>query len=485
MSTRSLFDPPEDSAGPGARGDRPVLRVAEVNRAARAVVEERWGDIWIQGELSDVTHAASGHVYFTLNDEQEPAQLRAVMFRGDARRCRAKLDKGVVVRVQGTLSIYEPRGTFQLIARLAVPAGEGDLHAQFERTRRKLEAEGLLDPARKRPLPSLPSVVGVVTSAAGAAMHDIIRVAQRRCPVRIVVADCRVQGQDAPSSIVAALEAIQKLPGLDVVIIGRGGGSAEDLWAFNDEKVARAIAACRVPIVSAVGHEVDVTIADLVADLRASTPSSAAETVVPDREALVSSLDHWHRRLEQGLETRIGRERLRLERLGRRLTDPRRAVGGVRRRLETLRAGVLRSGHRVISERRARLTSARDTLTRHDPRYRLARNRQRWAELRARLNLGRSGLVVDRKRTLLATNARLEDAGRGLVAVHRHALEGVVARMEALSPRAVLARGYAIALHGATGRALLNASEVQRGEPIRVLLHEGRLSAIVEESEEE
>jgi exodeoxyribonuclease VII large subunit len=417
MSTLSLFD------RPSARGDEPagaeserVWQVCEVNRAVRFELEGNWADVWIEGELGDVSRAGSGHVYFTLCDEKEPAQLRGVMFKSDARRAKARLEGGARVRMRGTLSLYEARGSFQLIARLAVPAGDGDLAAQFERVRKQLEAEGLFDVARKRPLPRLPRVVGVVTSAQGAALHDVVRVASGRCPVRIVVSDCRVQGESAPASIVAALEAVQRLPGLDVVIVTRGGGSAEELGAFNDERVARAVAACRVPVVSGVGHEVDVSICDLVADVRAATPSNAAELVVPDREALLRALEASARGLERAMEGRLGAERLKLERL---------------------------SG-------RAR---------RHDPRAQLGRDR----------------------RALEALGTRLAGTARRWLHDRHARLGQLTARLDAMSPLAVLARGYAIALSERTGRAVVSADDVEVGEHLRVRLSEGELRARVEE----
>ncbi len=477
--TLPLFDRPGPlDEGEDDRRERRILRVSEVNRLVRGTLEAQWPDVWIEGELSDVTRSPAGHVYFCLNDDKEAAQLRAVMFRSDARRARAKLARGEVVRVRGALTLYEPRGTFQLIARVALPAGEGDLHAQFERIRRKLEAEGLLDPARKRKLPAMPAVVGVVTSAAGAAMHDVIRVARGRCPVRIVVADCRVQGQDAPASIVRALHDIQRLEELDVVIVGRGGGSQEDLWAFNHESVARAIAECRVPTVSAVGHEVDVTIADLVADVRASTPSNAAELVVPDREALRGELDGWRRRVERALETRLGRERLRFERLEKRLSDPRHALGGVRRRLDALRRDLVRRVQGRLSAERTRLTATQSKLARLDPRRQLARDRQKLLQLTSRLEATAQPLIVRRARTLHELTTHVRTAGRPLVSRRRSQLDGLTHRLDALSPKAVLARGYAIVLH--EGKALMRAEVARAGDALRVVLTAGELDARVE-----
>jgi len=460
-----------------------ILRVSEVNRAVKGALESDWGDVWIEGELSDVTRAASGHVYFTLNDGDDPAQLRGVMFRGDARRAKAQMERGDVVRVRGTLTLYEPRGTFQLIARIALPAGEGDLHAQFERIRRKLESEGLTDAARKRSLPRFPKTIGVVTSASGAAMHDIIRVSHGRCPVRIVVADCRVQGQEAPASILSALTEIQRLEDLDVVIVGRGGGSAEDLWAFNHEGVARAIAACRVPVVSAVGHEVDVTIADLVADVRASTPSNAAEVVVPDGAALRGELDASHRHVQRAFETRLGRERLRLERMTSELTDPRHALAGAQKELGTLSAALDRASQRILAGRRAKLRELTDALGRHDARATLARDREELVRLQTLLLTGIKPWLAGRRSLLGELAVGLHAQRAPLLADRRARLEAMMGRLHALSPLSVLARGYAIAIHEPTGKALLRAGDAKEGDGLRIVLQDGQIGAEVRTTE--
>jgi exodeoxyribonuclease VII large subunit len=351
-----------------------IYRVGELNRRIRLKME-RWGDVWVEGELSDVSRATSGHVYFTLNDGVEQAQLRGVMFRGDARFARAKLEDGERVRMLGVLSLYEPRGTFQMLARVALTAGEGDRRAELEKLKKKLAAEGLFAAERKRKLPRFPSVIGVVTSREGAALHDVIRVASARAPVRLVVSHCQVQGPEAPISIVRAIRRICRLPGLEVVIVARGGGATEDLFAFNDERVARAIASCPVPVVSGIGHEIDETIADLVADVRAATPSNAAEIVVPDGTALRAEIEASRRRLERALEVRVGRERLRLERLERRLADPRRALAGVRHRFAASRADLERAVETALANERTRLAALTHRLGRLDPRAALARDR--------------------------------------------------------------------------------------------------------------
>jgi exodeoxyribonuclease VII large subunit len=439
-------------------GDDTVYRVAQLNRAVRTVLEAKWSSVWVSGELSDVTEATSGHVYFTLNDEREPAQVRVVMFRNDARRSKAKLENGSRVKLLGQVSLFTPRGSYQLIARIALPEGLGDLHANFERVRLKLEAEGLLADSRKRALPHLPRVLGVVTSRSGAALHDIIQIANTRCPVRIVVSPCQVQGNDAPASIVRALKLIQQLQLLDVVIVGRGGGASEDLVAFNDERVARAIAACRVPVVSAVGHEVDITIADLVADVRAATPSNAAELTVPERRILHGELRTAHRSLQRAIEVRVGRGRLRLERSSQRLREPRAALARARARLAQLQARLLRAHNQRLQRERARLSKQTERLSRADPRRALAEHRTRWMELHTSLiRLGKP----------LCQKGRAELARR-------------VSQLDALSPLRSLARGYAIALHEPTGKALLRASDAKAGDLIELRLHEGELRTRVE-----
>ncbi|MDH3202621.1 MAG: exodeoxyribonuclease VII large subunit [Myxococcales bacterium] len=475
MSEMPLFERLEEQE-PGD-GER-VFRVSEINRAVRLTLEDSWPSVLIEGELSDVRRA-KGHVYFTLNDEEEPAQLRGVMFQSDVRRTKTPLDDGARVRFRGKLSMYLARGQFQLIARSAKPAGEGDLAAQFRRLRDKLDAEGLLDPERKRSLPQLPRVVGVVTSRTGAALRDIIRVASERCPVRLVVADCRVQGDDAPRTIVSALELVQRVEDLDVVIVSRGGGSAEDLWAFNDEGVARAIADCRVPVVSGVGHEVDVTIADLVADVRAATPSNAAEIVVPERGALVRDLRSLERRLSQALDNLVGGLRLRLERLLRPLYGARRAVSPIRKQLLVLQEQLGHAERANIRRRQGDLAELRLRLGRHDPRSTLRQDRLALGALAARLRDAGRLPIQRRRERLVALTVALQGRGRPLVREARASHSEASARLDALSPLRVLERGYAIALHEETGRAIRSADEVKRGDRVRVRVSDGEFGAEV------
>lgn len=293
-----------DGALPAPRARSDEMTVAELARAARELVEGYFPPLWVRGEVASFTRARSGHCYFTLRDDA--AQLRCVMWREEARRLPTTPAEGMEVRALARVTLYEPRGDFQLVVHELEAKGEGLWKLAFDRLKARLEAEGLTSPARRRPLPRHPAVVGVVTSGTGAALHDVVSVIRRRAPwTRVVLSDCRVQGEGAAEDVACALRRMYRWGGADVIIVGRGGGSTEDLWAFNEEAVARAISESPVPIVSAVGHEVDHTIADLVADLRAPTPSAAAEAVVPDGDALRRSLAECGTRLVSGARRRV------------------------------------------------------------------------------------------------------------------------------------------------------------------------------------
>lgn len=455
-----------------------VLRVSELNRVVRGALEDGFRDVWVEGEITQAKRAPSGHLYFNLSDERDPAQVACVMFRSDAQRTRATLRDGERVRVRGQLTLYEPRGTFQLTVRAAVPAGDGDLRARFELLRRKLTAEGLMDPARKRALPRLPRTVGVVTSGSSAAYQDVLRVSGERCPVRIVLSDCRVQGAEAPASIIKALARVQALPELDVVILTRGGGSAEDLWAFNDEQVVRAVAACRVPIVVGVGHETDITLAELVADVRAATPSNAAEIVVPARDALRAEVDAWQRRLARALEMRLDRERLKLERAERRLRDPRSALGRAERALRLLTRRLEEAMRRPLVQQRRELSVLEARVLPHDPRRMLARQRGGFEALEAGLQRAMQARLAGETHSLARVTDTLAPAAERALRDARATLGQHVAALDALSPLRVLGRGYAIALR-ADGRAVRAASDVCVGDAIEVRVAQARISAEV------
>ena len=334
-----------------------VWTVTQVNRAVRSLLEDTIESLWISGEVTNWTRARSGHCYFTLKDEQ--AQLRCVMFKTEAVTLPADPEEGTTVRAFGGLTLYEARGEYQMVVRrLEAEDAEGLWRQAFDRLRSKLEAEGLLAPERKRPLPRFPEAVGVVTSLAGAALADILTVVRRRAPwTRVIVRGARVQGEGSGDEVAEAIQALGGSGLVDVLIVGRGGGSLEDLWAFNEEAVARAIVACPVPVISAVGHEVDVTISDLVADVRAPTPSAGAEAAVEDGEGLADALSITRTRMSGALRAIAFHRR---EALGVRLSQLRRSgVDLVRPRREA----VSRAGDRMDSAIRGLWTLKRARLT--------------------------------------------------------------------------------------------------------------------------
>ncbi len=366
-----LFDSPSGGEeGPQAAPAPPeptVWTVSQINKAVRTLLEENFPLLWISGEVANWKRAASGHCYFTLKDES--SQLRCVMWRGEAAKLPVDPEEGMRVRAFGQITLYEARGDYQLSVRaLEGEEGEGLWKLAFERLREKLDQEGLLLPERKRALPRFPQTVGVVTSLTGAALHDILSVLRRRAPwLRVVVRGARVQGEGAAQEIADALGVLGESGEVEVIIVGRGGGSLEDLWAFNEEPVARAVAHCPVPVISAVGHEVDVTISDLVADLRAPTPSAAAEAVAPDVEELLRFVGGTGTRLSRGLRRSVegprrvltnGWARLRLS--GRQLVRPR------RKDLADVRGGMARAMGSVLRSRRftlVRLGEKMDALS--------------------------------------------------------------------------------------------------------------------------
>ena len=419
---------------------RAVLTISELTRRLQEVLEEQFPAVWVEGEISNFRPSAAGHAYFTLKDSE--SQLRAVLFRSRGRRVRFEPADGLHVLAFGAIEVYPQRGEYQMVVELLEPKGLGALQLAFEQLKARLQAEGLFDQARKRELPRFPRKIGIVTSASGAAIRDILRVIGRRFgELHIVIAPCRVQGDGAAEEIAQSVRDLNLLGGVDVIIVARGGGSLEDLWAFNEEAVARAIAGSKVPVVSAVGHEVDYTIADFVADLRAPTPSAAAELVVREKQAVVDSLAQL---------------RARLERLAARpLRDLERRVDELTARLRREMRGELgRAEHRVALATRA--------LRASDPVARVARDRHRLESLQAKL--------------VTALTRRRDRA--------RYALQTAAGRLDSLSPLAVLGRGYSLT-RTSTGEIVHNPSQVRVGAAIRVLLQRGSLDARVTDSREQ
>ena len=437
--------------------ERPVLTVSALTERLKATVEERFPMVWVEGEISNFKVYASGHAYFTLKDAG--AQLRAVLFRNRARRIRFEPGDGQHVLAMGSVEVYPQRGEYQLVVELLEPRGLGALQLAFEQLKARLAAEGLFDEGRKRALPRFPKKIGIATSPSGAAIRDMLRVIGRRFgELHIVVAPCRVQGDGAPDEIAQAIRDLNRLGDVDVIIVGRGGGSLEDLWAFNEEVVARAIAGSKVPTISAVGHEVDVTIADFVADLRAPTPSAAAEIVVREKQAIVESVADLSHRLRRAMGRRLEHERHRMTAVtGRRvLTDPARPLRDLNRRVDDARARLHRAMDGLIREAAHRFEMATAGLRSGSPRARLARDRHRHETLHARLH---------------ADAARALDTHRGRLGI-------VAGRLHSLSPLAVLGRGYSLT-RTRDGAIVRRAGDVRAGEDVEVLLHEGRLDCRV------
>jgi exodeoxyribonuclease VII large subunit len=439
--------------------ERRPLSVSEITARLKHLVETAFESVWIEGEISNCKPWSSGHIYFTLKDDY--AQLRAVMFRTRARLLKFRLEDGMHVVARGRLGVYEVKGEYQLICDALEPHGLGALQAAFEQLKRRLAAEGLFDTARKRPLPVLPRRIGVVTSLDGAALRDVLRVLTLRHPgARVVIRPARVQGDGAPRDLVRALDAVARVPGVDVVIIGRGGGSAEDLWAFNDEALARAIVRCPVPVIAAVGHEVDFTIADLVADVRAATPSNAAELVVDRADHFRTRIDRAEHRLRAALRAAADRRLAALDRTDLRLHRWPQVVALRGRDVHELRLHLDRAGADGLARHRQRLDGLRRRLERRDVR-RVA------AELRTRI------VRADGRLRALVTERRLAAASRA---------GQLAARLDALSPLAVLGRGYAVCWNETRTGIIRSARTVRPGDGVRVVLADGELGCRVEEA---
>jgi exodeoxyribonuclease VII large subunit len=435
-----------------------VWSVTRLTRQVRALLEEALPAVSVEGEISNFRAAASGHLYFNLKDDG--AQIRCIMFRGAAQSLRFEPEDGMQTMVRGRITVYEVRGEYQLQVLTLEPKGVGALQVAFEQLKRKLEADGLFDLERKRELPLLPRRIGVVTSPTGAAIRDILHVLGRRFPsLPVLIHPATVQGEQAAAEIVRGIETLNRLADeqeIDVIIVGRGGGSIEDLWAFNEEPVARAIFASRVPIVSAVGHEVDFTIADFVADVRAPTPSAAAELVVPNRADLRATVRSYRRRLFQRLG---GDLRLALERwtgLRARLGSPARLIEQSAQRVDDLSARLGEAGGRRVTHAGQALHQAREALAAYRPDR---QNRLHRAVVRS-------------------LQGQLEPALRGYLRRQREHLEADMELLQSLSPLTVLDRGYGLALD-ADGRPVRSIADTRVGAEVTVRLRDGRLKTDV------
>ncbi len=443
--------------------ERRIYGVAELNAAIRALLDRQFGNIWVAGEISGVKVAASGHYYFTLKDKD--AQLRCVCFRNSARLLKFKPQDGVSVLARGHIDVYEQRGEYQLLVEALEPQGHGALQFAFEQLKRKLAAEGLFDAARKRPLPKLPRRIGIVTSPTGAAIRDMIHVLTRRFPgIHIRLYPAQVQGEGSIEAVTRGIEYFSRSGWAEVLIVGRGGGSLEDLWTFNEEQVARAIAACPVPVISAVGHETDFSIADFVADLRAPTPSAAAELVVCTREQLLEQIAGSTHKLKQEIRYRLSRARRELQEQG-----VERAVAILHRKIGRSEQRVDEMEYRLRDRMRTSLDSERRVWSALELRLRRMDPRLRFAAIRRRME----GLEVT---GIQAMHRRL--------ALWQRTLEPLAAKLTQLSPLKVLERGYAI-VETSDGTVLRDAAEAGIESDIRIRLARGRLRASVTATEAE
>lgn len=389
-----------------------VLSISELNRSIREILEGRFPLLWLKGEISNFKAHTSGHFYLSLKDAK--AQISAVMFRGFNSHLRFRPEDGMEVLVRGKVTVYEPRGNYQIFIEQMEPVGAGALQKAYEQLKARLQAEGLFDLNRKRPLPALPRHIAIVTSPTGAAIRDMLNVLSRRFKgVKITLVPCKVQGDAAPREICAAIELANRLPDVDVMIVGRGGGSIEDLWAFNDERVARAIVASRVPVISAVGHEVDVTIADFVADLRAPTPSAAAELVVKNAADLLERVVGLSRSLRSAMLRHLQRTRQGTTMLARRLVDPQRRIQDASLRCDELLQRLQASGLRSLRTRRLEVQPLRQQL-RSSMRNSLSRKREHFIRLTSVLDSLSPLRVLDRGYSMVVVEGQVVSTAREL-----------------------------------------------------------------------
>jgi len=438
---------------------RVVYTVSELNGMARLVLSTHFGTIWVEGEISNLSQPSSGHLYFTLKDSD--AQVRCALFRGSTRGLGFRPQNGMQVLVRAQVGLYEPRGDFQLIVDYLEEAGDGALRRAFEVLKQKLASEGLFDQDRKKPLPALPHCLGVITSPTGAAVRDILTVLARRFPaLPVVIFPVKVQGRDAAPEIAQAIAKAEQFGQCDVLILARGGGSLEDLWAFNEEIIARAMAACRLPIVSGVGHETDVTIADLVADLRAPTPSAAAEAVTPDRADWLARFARLEALLRHHVSVHLSRHARALTVLDARLNQvhPQRQSQRHAQRLDELELRLLRAMAAGLERRQGKVATLHAHLQAHRPDRTLN-------ELSARVDASHRRLVQAVQTALRLQRQRLALSGE---------------KLHAVSPLATLARGYTITLRQRDGKVLRSAREVAKGEWIETRFAEDSLLSRVE-----
>jgi exodeoxyribonuclease VII large subunit len=444
-------------AMPDSSAQCAILSVSQLNGQVRQLLEAQIGDVWLQGEISNLAKPYSGHWYFSLKDNQ--AQVRCAMFKGQNRRVLFDVKDGQQVLVRARISVYEPRGEYQLLVQAMQPDGDGAMQLAFEQLKFKLAAEGLFAEARKRPLAPLAQRVGVITSASGAAFTDITSVLARLAPsIEVVLYPSQVQGEAAPGQLLEALQLANQRNEVDVLIIGRGGGSLEDLWAFNHESLARAVAASHIPIISAVGHEIDVTLCDFVADWRAPTPSAAAEKVAGGITQLGHRLNHLTGRLQQAALTRQSRLQQQLKQLSHRLQ--------------------MQSPEIRLQQQQQRLDELTQRLERAQQNQHMAR-RHTLDKLRSRLNLGHLEHRLQEHQTHVSQlNYRLHQSQQQTLSTAQAHLAQLAAQLHALSPLATLTRGYTL-VHDDQGHSITEINQLKCQQSVTIQFKDGRAEALV------
>jgi exodeoxyribonuclease VII large subunit len=438
-----------------------ILSISEITQLIKENLEKAFGEIWVEGELSNVRSPASGHYYFTLKDET--SQLRAVLFRYMGRQLKCELRDGMLFICHGRISLYEPRGDYQLIVDYLEPKGVGALQLAFEQLKEKLRSEGLFDPEHKKPIPFLPGRIGIVTSPTGAAIRDLLKVIGRRFPpMDILISPVRVQGEGAAREIAQAIDRLGRMGGIDVIIVTRGGGSLEDLWAFNEEIVARAIYGCPVPVISAVGHEIDFTIADFVADLRAPTPSAAGELAVPEMAELLNRIRELSGRLRNRMGRMVEMEKRSLASIGGRMPDLRMRLSTRQLKVDDLRGRLTPRLLQLLRLHREVLKGLRSGLMMRNP----------------RLAIAAAG------KELSLTGQSLTDLVRRALDRYEQVVRGYADGLNRLSPLNVLQRGYSITRQLPSGRVVRESGMVARGDRVSVRLFRGSITCTVENADE-
>lgn len=447
-----MFESPSAPPSSTDQSESQVLTVEQLNRHIRQLIEGELSLVWVQGEISNFKAHTSGHYYFSLKDAK--SQISAVMFRGHNSRLKFRPTDGLQVLVRGRVTVYEPRGNYQIAAEMMEPVGAGALQKAYEQLKAKLKAEGLFDPSRKRPLPAFPRHIAIVTSPTGAAIRDMMNVlARRNKMVPVTLIPTIVQGEGSAEKITAALGQALKLPDVDVIIVGRGGGSIEDLWAFNDETLARAIAASPVPVISAVGHEIDFTIADFVADVRAPTPSAAAELVVKNTADLVQSLSSLKRLLWNSLQKHLTHDKQKLASLQVRLVDPKRRLQDLMQRRDELSTRLQQEVLKLFEKRRLRVRLNESKLVSPDVVIQRLKSRIEKYQIVSR---GRMQTLLERARA----------------SVHRQ-----MSMLETLSPLKTVERGYSVTRKGKT--VVTSVKQVKVGDELSIRLADGEIKTQV------